>query len=55
MGLAGTGGHASLMVTEGEVKVNGVVELQKRKKIRAGDDVTIEGHRVVIVTGVVGE
>lgn len=48
IGLAATGGHASMMVTEGEVKVNGKVELQKRKKLRDGDQVLIEGHRISI-------
>ena len=50
MGLAATGGHASMMVTEGDVKVNGEIELQKRKKLRNGDEVLIEGHRISLVS-----
>jgi len=35
--LVGTGGEANIRITEGEVTVNGLVEMQKRKKIKAGD------------------
>ncbi|MCC6410728.1 MAG: RNA-binding S4 domain-containing protein, partial [Saprospiraceae bacterium] len=30
--LVGTGGEANIRITEGEVTVNGLVEMQKRKK-----------------------
>lgn len=49
-GIAATGGHAGLMITEGEVMVNGQVELQKRKKIRAGDVVEVEGVKVNVTS-----
>jgi len=38
-GLVGTGGEAMIRISEGDVKVNGVVETQKRKKIRTGDKI----------------
>lgn len=34
--LTESGGEANEAIVNGEVKVNGMVELQKRKKIRAG-------------------
>ncbi len=39
--IAQTGGHAKIMVTEGEVSVNGAVETQVRKKLRSGDKVAV--------------
>jgi len=47
-GIAATGGHAGMLVLDGEVKVNGEVELQKRKKLRDGDKVELEGLTVLI-------
>jgi len=38
-GLVGTGGEAMIRIAEGNVKVNGAVEIQRRKKIRVGDKV----------------
>ena len=37
--LVETGGMANDVVVNGEVKVNGAFELQKRKKLRKGDKV----------------
>ena len=38
-GLCDTGGMAKAMVADGEVRVDGRIELRKRKKIRAGQQV----------------
>lgn len=38
-GLVGTGGEAKLVIDQGMVKVNGQLELQRRKKIRRGDTI----------------
>jgi len=46
--LVGTGGEANIRISEGEVLVNGAVETQKRKKLRAGDVVEFDGREVVI-------
>lgn len=45
-GLAGTGGEAKQIISEGQVRVNGHVETRKRKKIVAGD--TIEFGQEII-------
>ena len=46
--IAQTGGHAKILVEEGLVTVNGVQEFRKRKKLRAGDIVEIEGVTISI-------
>ena len=47
-GLCESGVDAKYDITSGEVKVNGVVELQRGKKIREGDVVEYKGNSVVI-------
>lgn len=47
-GMAESGGQAKAVIAEGQVRVNGSVELQKRKKIVAGDKIEFNGDRLVI-------
>jgi len=46
--IAESGGHAKIMVDEGEVKLNGVVESRKRAKLRPGDKVETSGKQISI-------
>jgi ribosome-associated protein len=46
--LVGTGGEANIRISNGEVRVNGAVEMQKRKKLRAGDKVTFAKTDITI-------
>jgi len=48
IGLVGTGGEANLYIVDGDVQVNGAVETQKRKKLRAGDEVLFQGKKIVV-------
>jgi len=48
-GLVGTGGQAMIRIDEGEVTVNGLVEKQRRKKIRVGDQVEYLNNTIVII------
>ncbi len=48
MRWVGTGGEANIRIEQGEVKVNGTVETQKRKKIRTGDVVQFGKNTVSI-------
>ncbi len=48
MRVVGSGGEAHAVIQEGMVKVNGVVELQKRKKMRVGDTTEFNGQRIEI-------
>jgi ribosome-associated protein len=43
VGCADTGGHAKAIIGEGLVRVNGEVELRKRRKMAVGDRVDVEG------------
>ncbi|MFB6343825.1 RNA-binding S4 domain-containing protein [Saccharicrinis sp. FJH62] len=44
-----TGGHAKIVVEEGEVMLNGETEYRKRAKLRDGDIVEFEGQKVKII------
>jgi ribosome-associated protein len=48
MGLSETGGMANVAITEGQVKVDGMVELRKRAKIRSGQVVEFGGKRIIV-------
>jgi ribosome-associated protein len=50
-GLAATGGEAKVAISAGKVLLNGTVETQKRKKLRAGDQVTFGGQTLVVRVG----
>lgn len=47
-GLASSGAEAKQMISEGLVLLNGTVELQKRKKIVAGDVLTVDNEEFEI-------
>lgn len=47
-GLCDSGGAAKIAVGEGRVRVDGVIELRKRCKIRRGQRVAIEGSLVEV-------
>ena len=44
-----TGGHAKIVIQEGEVLVNGQVCTMRGKKLRKGDKVEFEGKGFIIV------
>jgi ribosome-associated protein len=46
--IAQSGGHAKMMVEEGSVKVNGMLEFRKRKKLRNGDIVEMAALTIKI-------
>jgi len=46
--IAESGGEANVIIEQGLVKVNGVVDLHKSKKINAGDVVEIKGMKIII-------
>ncbi len=47
-GLVGTGGEAKIVIDQGLVKVNGQVELRRRKKINSGDVIEFNGESYTI-------
>ena len=46
--LVQSGGEAKHIISEGYVSVNGVVETQKRKKIRKGDVVSFQEETIEV-------
>jgi ribosome-associated protein len=50
-GLAESGGEAKQVISEGKVLLNGVVEMQKRKKVIAGDKVTFGSETLIVKIG----
>ena len=46
--VAQTGGHAKILIEEGEIKVNGEVESRIRRKLRKGDIVQFEDIEIKI-------
>ena len=49
LGWCSSGGEAKLRIAAGEASVDGEVELRKRCKIRAGQQVVFDGERVEVV------
>lgn len=47
--IAQSGGDAKMLVSEGMVKVNDEDESRKRRKLRSGDVVTLDGIRIEII------
>lgn len=47
-GVADTGGQAKLLIQAGEVKINGVVDTRRRKKLVPGDVVEVRGKRLTV-------
>lgn len=45
-GLCSSGGEAKVQIAEGRVTVDGVVELRKRCKVRAGQTVAFAGRQL---------
>jgi ribosome-associated protein len=48
IGLAQTGGHAKIIVEEGEVFLNGIQEFRKRAKLKPGDKIEVLGETIII-------
>jgi len=46
--IAESGGHAKILVEEGEVYLNGIQEFRKRAKLRSGDKVEVFGEEILI-------
>ena len=46
--IAESGGHAKIMVEEGDVFLNGIQEFRKRAKLRSGDKVEVLREEILI-------
>jgi len=47
-GLAQTGGHAKLLIQDGEVRVDGEVETRRGRRLHGGEVVEMDGQRIVV-------
>lgn len=50
-----SGGEAKIMITEGEVKVNGMIETRRGRKLYSGDTVEIGGSAFDVERELAGE
>ena len=48
MQIAQTGGHAKIIVEDGEVLRNGEPEYRKRAKLRKGDQIEVMGQKIIL-------
>jgi len=47
-GFADTGGQAKVLIQAGEVRVNGVVETRRKRRLQAGDEIEVNGETFVL-------
>lgn len=47
-GIASTGSEAKFLVSEGNIKVNGLVETQRGKKLKKGDIIELNSEKYII-------
>lgn len=46
--MTGSGAESKILIQEGKVKVNGSVEIQRGKKIKEGDVVSLGGDEILV-------
>lgn len=49
-GLVASGGEAKLVIEQGMVRVNGELEMRKRRKLISGDQVEFGGHTLALTS-----
>lgn len=47
-GMVNTGGQAKLVIQDGEVQLNGVVETRRKKKLKHGDKITYNDQTLMV-------
>ena len=47
--VAQTGGHAKILISEGDVLVDGEVETRKKCKIKSGQVVEVNGDKIKVI------
>lgn len=46
--VVGSGGEAKIIITEGQVSVNGEIEIRRGRKLYPGDRVALGGHEFTV-------
>ena len=49
LNLVSSGGEAKTVVEDGFIQVNGEVETRKRRKLKPGDQVEFETHKIALM------
>ncbi|MBK0379154.1 RNA-binding S4 domain-containing protein [Mucilaginibacter segetis] len=49
LNLVQTGGEAQIVVEDGEVKYNGIIDYRKRLKVKKGDVVEFRGEKIIVI------
>ena len=49
-GCVQSGGEAKARISGGEIRVNGEVELRKRRQMKAGDTVELDDGPIIVLT-----
>lgn len=48
--VVATGGQAKMLIQSGAVRVNGVVETRRGRKLRPGDTVVVDGEELIVAS-----
>ncbi len=48
--VVATGGQAKVLIQDGAVRVNGLVETRRGRKLRPGDRVEVDGEELVVMS-----
>ena len=48
--VVATGGQAKMLIKNGAVRVNGVVETRRGRKLRPGDSVVVDGEELIVAS-----
>jgi len=48
--VVATGGQAKMLIQSGAVRVNGVVETRRGRKLRPGDSVVVDGEELIVAS-----
>ncbi|MFN9546292.1 MAG: RNA-binding S4 domain-containing protein [Cyanobacteriota bacterium] len=47
-GLVSTGGEAKILIQRGDVRVNGIIETRRARRLQPGDQVHLAGRELVV-------
>lgn len=48
--VAATGGQAKMIIQSGQVRVNGLVETRRGRKLRPGDRIEVAGEVLIVMS-----
>ncbi len=48
--IVATGGQAKMLIQSGAVRVNGITETRRGRKLRPGDKVVVDGEELIVAS-----